>query len=110
MTWAEPRQLALIPDPLHVRFVEFHHANPGVYWALVRLAKQWHDSGHESCSIKMLVEVLRWNQGVSTDSAEPWAINNSYAAYYSRLIAANEPDLAHLFTFRQQQTDYLETA
>ena len=106
MTWAEPRQLALLADPLEVRFIEFHHKNPHVYWRLVQMAKQWRDAGHDACSIKMLIEVLRWQGGISTESRDGLTLNNSYAAFYSRLIAANEPDLAHLFAFRKQHTDY----
>ena len=105
-TYAEPRQLALLSDPLGVRFIEHHQQHPDIYWGLVALAKQWRDAGHDACSIKMLVEVLRWQGGISTESRDGLTLNNSYAAFYSRLIAANEPDLAHLFAYRKQHTDY----
>lgn len=105
-TWAEPKQLSLMADPLDVRFLEFHHRNPAVYWELVRMAKQWRGAGHSACSIKMLVEVLRWQGGISTESSDGLTINNSYASRYARLIAANEPDLAHMFNTRHLRTDY----
>lgn len=99
---AAPRlgQLSFLPDPIDERFVEFHHSNPHVYRHLVGLARQWRDAGHRTCSMKMLFEVLRWDAGVRTSSADGLKLNNDFTSRYARLIAANEPDLAHLFERR----------
>jgi hypothetical protein len=93
-------QLTLLPDGIETKFIEFHHANPHVYDALVRMARQWKSAGHPTCSIKMLFEVLRWQVGITT-SGDDFTLNNSYTSRYARLIAANEPDLADLFQMRQ---------
>ena len=106
----QARQLALVSDRIEARFVEFHLANPHVYWALVAMAKQWRDAGHERCSIDMLAHRMRWDRGTTGDRDGTFKIDNSHLSRYARLIAANEPDLAHLFTFRQLRTDYMETA
>jgi vacuolar-type H+-ATPase subunit E/Vma4 len=106
MTWAQPQQLALLADPIDERFLEFHHANPHVYRRLVAMAREWKDAGHDACSIKMLVEVLRWQGGVQTDRRDGLLINNSFTSRYARLIAANEPDLAPLFTTRTLRSDW----
>lgn len=105
-TYAEPRQLALLADPLEVRFIEHHQAHPDIYWGLVALAKQWRDAGHLRCSIDMLAHRLRWERGTTGARDGQFKIDNSMLSRYARLIAANEPDLAHLFTFRQLRTDY----
>jgi hypothetical protein len=94
-------QLALLADPIEERFIEFHHANPHVYRALVDMARKWKQSGNTTCSMKMLFEVLRWQAGISTQSADPFLLNNTYTSRYARLIAANERDLAGLFNMRQ---------
>jgi hypothetical protein len=94
-------QLALLADDIETRFVEFHHDNPHVYRALVTMARQWRQRGHDRCSIKMLFEVLRWQAGIATDTGEPFVLNNDFTSRYARLIAASEPDLAGLFNFRQ---------
>lgn len=96
-----PRQMALLPDDIEIRFVRFHHDNPRVYDALVSLAREWKRAGHEKCSIAMLFEFLRWQYGIQTRTAEPFMLNNVFRSRYARLIAANEPDLSDLFHFRQ---------
>jgi len=93
-------QLTLLPDGIEQRFLAFHHNNPHVYEALVRMARRWKIAGHKTCSIKMLFEVLRWQVGITT-SGDDFTLNNSYTSRYARLIAANEPDLADLFQMRQ---------
>jgi hypothetical protein len=94
-------QMALLADDIETRFVDFHHDNPHVYRALVEMARQWRARGHDKCSMKMLFEVLRWQAGITTDTADPFILNNDFTSRYARLIAANEPDLAGLFSFRQ---------
>lgn len=93
-------QLSLLPDPIDQRFFAFHHANPHVYQALVRMARQWKAAGHHRCSIAMLYEALRFDQGLRTDSADGLKLNNSYRSRYARIIQANEPDLAGFFETR----------
>ncbi|MFM1964914.1 MAG: phage Quesadilla [Actinomycetota bacterium] len=105
MTWAEPQQLALLDDPIDVRFLEFHHANPAVYDRLVELAYEWRAAGHERCSMDMLVHLVRWDYGTRTQSTDGFKINDHYVSRYARLIAANEPQLAPMFTTRALRGD-----
>lgn len=94
------QQLAFYPDPIDEAFVAFHHANPHVYDRLVGMAREWHAAGHRKCSMKMLFEVLRWHEGIDTFTDDDLVLNNSFTSRYARLIAANHPDLAHLFETR----------
>ena len=98
-TYAEPRQLALLPDPIDARFLEFHHANPHVYRALVALAAQWQAAGHERCSMDMLFHRLRWDYGIET-RGDTFRLNDHFTSRYARLISANLPSLAPLFATR----------
>lgn len=93
-------QLSFLPDPIDQAFVAFHHANPHVYRTLVGLAREWAKAGHDRCSMNMLFEVLRWDEGLRTASADGVKLNNNYRSRYARLISANEKDLAHLFETR----------
>ena len=104
-TWAEPRQLALLADPLDERFAQFHHANPNVYRALVNLARQWRSAGNDKCSMDMLFHLLRWEYGISTKATDGLLLNNSYTSRYARLIHANEPDLRDIFNTRSLKVD-----
>ena len=101
---ASGTQMALLPDEIEVRFVKFHQDNPKVYETLVELAREWKAAGNDKCSIKMLFEILRWQYGIRTRTAEPFALSNDFTSRYARLIAANEPDLAEMFMFRQLHT------
>lgn len=98
-------QLALIADPIDIRFVEFHHANPNVYRQLVNLARKWRDAGHDKCSMDMLFHLLRWEYGIST-TGDGFRLNDHYTSRYARLIAANEPELADLFNTRAIKSDW----
>ena len=104
-TWAEPRQLALLSDPLDERFAEFHHMNPDVYRTIVAFAYQWKQAGHDKCSMKMLFEVLRWQRGIDTRSYAGLALNNSYTSRYTRLVHANERALNGFFNTRSLEAD-----
>lgn len=94
------RQLSFFPDPIDQRFVAFHQSNPHVYRRLVGLAGEWKAAGHARCSMNMLFEVLRYDQGLRTASADGVKLNNDFRSRYSRIIEANEPDLAGFFETR----------
>lgn len=103
----QPRlgQLSFLPDPIDQAFVAFHHSNPHVYRALVGLAREWVRAGNGRCSMGMLFEVLRFDHGLRTASADGLKLNNNFRSRYARLIAANEPDLAHAFETRALATE-----
>ena len=99
-------QTTLFPDPIDMRFVEFHHANPQVYKTLVALARKWAQAGHDKCSIDMLFHLLRWEYGTSTSGDSGFRLNDHFTSRYARLISANEPDLADLFNTRSIRSDW----
>jgi hypothetical protein len=104
MTWAAPRQLALLGDPIDERFYEFHHRNPDVYQRLIALAREWKQAGHDKCSIELLYAKLRWDEGIAT-SGDQFKLNDHFTSRYARLIQANERDLAGLFSTRALRGD-----
>lgn len=87
------------------RFEIFHRENPHVYRTLVRLAREWVNStGSRKLGIKSLYEVARWRLAIETSDPE-YRLNNSYTAYFSRLIMRQEPDLDGLFNLRYSAAD-----
>lgn len=96
-------QLALIPSTKSIqeRFEEFHAANPGVYYDLVRMARQARASGASRIGMGQLFEVLRWQTALTTKSWDTFKLNNSFRSRYVRLIESREPDLAGLFETRE---------
>lgn len=99
-------QLALVFDgTLAHRFEAFHEANPHVYDTLVRLARQWmQQTGRRKIGISMLFERARWDLAIQTNSPD-FRLNNSYRAFYSRLIQAQESDLRDIFDCRASEAD-----
>lgn len=99
-------QLLLVFDGTTTqRFEAFHRANPFVYRTLVQLAREWvNRTGQRKLAIKTLYEVARWNLILETSDAE-FKLNNSYTAFFARLIMAQEPDLAGMFDLRVSEAD-----
>ena len=86
-------------------FDRFHADNPKVYETLVALARQWvARTGRHKLGIATLFERTRWEIALATTDAD-FKLNNSYRAYYARLIMRREPDLAGLFDLRASEAD-----
>jgi hypothetical protein len=85
------------------RFSAFHASNPGVYRALVMLARDMHEMGRRRLGIKMLWEKCRWELMLATTSEEGRKLNNDFSALYAREIMRNEPDLAGIFETRTRR-------
>ena len=83
------------------RFDAFHRANPHVYAALVKLAREWKAAGHTRCGMKMLFEVLRYERGIRT-SGEQYVMNNDFTAFFARLIMRECVDLRGFFEVRER--------
>ena len=105
MTWAQPQQLALLADPLDVRFAEYHQANPHIYDAIVDLCREWKAAGHDRIGIGMVFEILRWQHGMRA-TGDDFSVNNTMRSRYARLVMANEPDLVGFFETRSLKSDW----
>ncbi|MCW2545405.1 MAG: hypothetical protein JWM40_2957 [Frankiales bacterium] len=86
---------------LEQQFQAFHTANTWVYDALVTLTAEYVTGGATRVSINMLTEVLRYRRGVT--QGDTYKLNNSYRAFYARLIMQNHPEWDGLFETRRQR-------
>ncbi|MFB7890284.1 hypothetical protein ACFCZ3_19760 [Cellulosimicrobium cellulans] len=86
-------------ESLDERFQRFHAANPHVYTGLRDLALPIARLGKKT-SIKMLWEVLRYQELVRTQGEE-FVLNNSFTSRYARLLMEQEPALRGLFATRE---------
>ena len=112
MTTAAP-QLELFPivEPtydeemsLRDRFDAFNAQNPHVADALEILAAQWLAAGNRKVGMKALVERLRWESGIRTQG-DGYVLNNSYTAFYARLLIARRPEWADAISTRRAMAD-----
>ncbi|WP_326827331.1 hypothetical protein [Streptomyces sp. NBC_01751] len=73
------------------RFRRYHSANPHVLTDLEDLARTWFDAGKPSVGLQFLIEIIRWNNGITTTSEDEFKINNDFAAHYARMLVARNP-------------------
>lgn len=103
-TWSPIRHPKVAKSAsLDERFWAFHQANPQVYRALHLLALQMADTGRRSYGVGGLFEVLRWHYLLARGPSAQYQLNNSYRAFYARLLMSEDPDkLANFFELRKQ--------
>lgn len=85
------------------RFRDFHAANPHVYRELLSLAREAKANGARKIGIRMLWEVMRWNQRgylATDDPNSAFKLNDHYPPFYARLLIAEHPELEGLFEVR----------
>ena len=85
---------------LQERAQAFHEANPKVYAELRRLALTLYYRGHKHFGVKMLIEQMRWLWYERTVDTSSFKLNNSYSAFYSRLLMKQEAELDGVFNLR----------
>ena len=88
-----------------INFYAFHTVNPHVYTQLLELARRLRSRGIDRYGIAGLFEVLRYDHTINTGSAQDFKLNNSYRAYYARLLMQCNPELAGLFELRSSDAD-----
>jgi hypothetical protein len=84
------------------RATEFHLANPHVYEALVRYARQARDAGATRIGIELLWNRMRWDWLLETAHDHDYKLNQNFKAWYARRIMEREPDLAGIFETRRR--------
>jgi hypothetical protein len=90
---------------LRDKFQDFHEKNPHIYSALERMSLESAANGQRT-GISKIVEELRWNSNLSTkDDNSPFKINNSYRAFYTRLLIERHPQLITVLETRAQKSN-----
>lgn len=87
------------------RALEFHVANPHVYEALVRYARQARNAGVDRVGIELLWNRMRWDWMLETETEHDhdYKLNQNYKAWYARRIMELEPDLGGIFETRSRR-------
>jgi hypothetical protein len=86
-------------------FADFHETNPHVYDEIVRAARLFRQqTGRSKCGMTLLFGRVRWVLATET-TGDAFRLNNNFVPFYSRLIMAQEPDLAGMFDTRRSVAD-----
>jgi len=88
------------------RFERFHQENPRLYRELRSRAVALHAVGATRTSTKALVEVVRYDHAIRT-RGEEFKVNNSFTAFYARVLVADRPELASILTMRAMNPEYV---
>lgn len=89
------------------KFEIFHKNNEQVLSELIKLCEHAVYFGRKKLSMKQMFEVLRWDYSLKTD-AQDFKLNNTYTAYYTRLIRKLRPELGNLITLKKSEADLNE--
>jgi len=93
------------PATVAERFEAFISDNPRVPEEMIRIADEWiARTGSRKLGVNALVEQVRWHVAISTSDPD-FKINNVFAPFLARLIAATRPDLADCFEYRRSVAD-----
>lgn len=85
------------------RFEAFHALNPNVFSAIERQALRLAAQGEKRIGVKAITEDLR--RGRIATTGDDWKINNSWPAFYARLLVKRHPQLVGVIEMRQSVAD-----
>jgi|TARA_R110000824_G_scaffold21078_6_gene78893 hypothetical protein len=88
-------------QPIKIRFLQFHLANPHVYDKLRELSIFAKNGGAKRIGIALLFERLRWFSMFETQG-DMFKLNNDYRALYARMLMNNVPQLDGFFELRSR--------
>ena len=81
------------------KFWRFHNNNPQVYEMFIEYAMEAHASG-KRVSHWLLVNRIRWEAEIVTNSEEVYRIPNGTIGYYARLFINDYPEAGDMFETR----------
>lgn len=87
------------PD-IDARFYAFVDAHPEFEQHLIRFAREALAAGKRRMGMKAIFERIRWEQLVTRDVGEPYALNNDFTAPAARWLMARHSEFRGLFELR----------
>lgn len=83
-------------------FKKFHEENPHVYKRFKEMAYQMKATGRKKYSSKLIINAMRWEYDLKTNS-KPFKINDRFQSLYGRLLAFHDPEFLDFFEFRERK-------
>lgn len=83
-------------------FAAFDAANPQVYELFKKYVREVVKAKGKNVktSSKLIINRIRWEVYVQTNSQDEFKINDAFTAHYARKFASDYPDYAHLFNYK----------
>jgi hypothetical protein len=92
-------------NALQKAFTDFDAENPHVWKLFLRFTGEAMKAGHKHMGAKAIVERIRWETSVVTQSSDRFKINNNHTAYYVRKFKEALPQFADFFHVRRVEDD-----
>ena len=81
---------------------DWHLKNPHVYELFEQFAFEAISRGHRHCSAWLIVNRLRWESSIVTNSGD-YKISNNFIAYYARLFMHKNPNYNNFFKTKKMK-------
>jgi len=85
-------------------FLVFYRENPHVWRLFVRFAERARSQG-KKCSARLIIERLRWDLLLETNTDDEFRINDHHNPYFARLLAQRDSRFKDFFTFKPKKYD-----
>lgn len=82
-------------------FKEFHKKNPAIYEYFKKYLREVVLAGKKKTSAKMILNRIRWEIYINTNTEDEYKINDAFTSRYARLFATEYPEYEYLFNFRK---------
>ena len=90
---------------LSERFRRFHLDNPEVYQQFKHYVRILWNRGYRHYSSDGILHIIRYRSAIRKDPREMYKINNSYSAFYARLLIRDEPQYKDFFELRTRKSN-----
>lgn len=74
------------------RFVVFHSQNPHIFKHFLRIAREMQTAGWKKSSGTAVIQIIRWDLRLKTDTIENYRISNLFVSMYVRLSMVLFPE------------------
>jgi hypothetical protein len=91
-----------IDKGLVLKFSDYHRKNPHIYREFLRYAKEMRRFRRKS-SGWLIVNRIRWDHDIKSNSRERFKISNDYIALYCRLLISEYPEFEGFFDLKKMK-------
>ena len=88
---------------LSERFIAFDRKNPHIYGLFCKYTNEAIGSGKTKLSHWLVINRIRWDAEVTTNTTEPYKISNDFIALYARKFIHDHPNHAEFFDIKEMK-------
>lgn len=85
------------------RFIDFDSKNPHIYGLFCKYTNEAIAAGKTKLSHWLIVNRIRWDAEVTTNTNEPYKISNDFIALYARKFIADHPRYKDFFDTKEMK-------